>query len=448
MYSNQIHGALRSIDDAIDVLFGIDLGQLSADDLVRLAGRCESLARRHSVVRGDIAHELQRRDVSELGGAPHKVLADWLRITPAEARRRASLVEPLAARTALSGESLPPRQPKTAQAWRAGELDVEHVRVIQRFLAELPVDVTVAAREWAESVLAEQAKQLRPDQLSKLAEKLAMILNPDGKFTEEDRAARRGFSFGPQHANGMSRGILWATPALRAEIEAWFAKFAAPGMCNPADQSPLVDGEPTQAQADADVRSHPQRQHDALSALLRGRLGDPQLGLHKGLPVTVIVSASLQDLEAKTGFATTAGGTVLPISDLIRMAGHAYHYLSLFDAATGRSLWLGRTKRIASADQRIVLHERDRGCTFPGCTVSGYDCEVHHAAKDWADGGATDVDDLSFACGPHNRLVKRGGWQTRKLRDGTTEWLPPPQLPLIGGINTYHHPDRLLDQSG
>ena len=126
------------------------------------------------------------------------------------------------------------------------------------------------------------------------------------------------------------------------------------------------------------------------------------------------------------------------------MASHSYHYLSLFDKATGRSLWLGRTKRIASADQRIVLHERDRGCTFPGCTVPGYDCQAHHANRDWADGGHTNIDELAFSCGPHNRLVKPGGWTTRKHRNGTTEWIPPPHLPLRGGTNTYHHPERLL----
>ncbi len=444
MLSSTASGAIERIDEALDVLAGVDLAALSAEDLIRLAGRCETLARRQAVLGGDIAVQVSRREISALGGAPHKVLADWLRITPTEARRRVTLAEPLAPRTSLTGQPLPPRQPATAAAWRAGDLDAEHVRVIARFLAELPCAVGPAQREWADTVLAGHAHDLRPDQLARLAQKLALILNPDGTFTDADRAARRGFRWGPQQANGMSRAILWATPALRAELEAWMAKFAAPGVANPADQTPLIDGEPTQAQADADTRSVAQRQHDALSALLRGQLGDPKLGRHNGLPVTVIVSASIQDLHAQAGIAHTAGTTVLPIPDLIRMATHAYHYLSIFDETTGRALWLGRTKRIASADQRIVLHERDRGCTFPGCTVPGYDCQAHHATRDWADGGHTDIDDLAFSCGPHNRLVTQGGWNTRKLPDGTTEWIPPPHLPLRGGINTYHHPERLL----
>jgi hypothetical protein len=71
---------------------------------------------------------------------------------------------------------------------------------------------------------------------------------------------------------------------------------------------------------------------------------------------SVIVSATLQELQDKTSHAVTAGGTLLPMSDVIRIATHAYHYLALFDGATGQALWLGRTKRLATGDQRIVLH--------------------------------------------------------------------------------------------
>ena len=444
MLSNNVSEAVDQINAALDVLTGLDLSGLSATDLVGVAERCETLVRRHRVVCGDVAVALSRREAADLGGAPHKVLADWLRITPAEARRRVSLAEPLAPRTTLLGQPLPPRQPETAAAWRAGHLDIEHVRVIARFLDELPLAVSAADRTDAEALLAEQARLMRPDQLVKVAEQLALILNPDGVFSDADRAARRGFTWGPQHPNGMSQGRLWATPALRAEIDALFAKFAAPGRCNPADTTPLVEGEPSQARIDADHRSHPQRQHDALSAIMRSLLGNPKLGQHRGLPVTLIVSATLDDLQAQTGVGVTGAGTLLPMSDIIRMATHSYHYLTIFDKPTGRALWLGRTKRIASSDQRIVLHNKERGCSFPGCTVPGYASQVHHATLDWADGGTTDIDDLTLGCGPHNRLVKKGGWQTRKLPDGTTEWIAPAHLPLKSGTNTYHHTDKLL----
>ncbi len=92
----------------------------------------------------------------------------------------------------------------------------------------------------------------------------------------------------------------------------------------------------------------------------------------------------------------------------------------------------------------MVLHAKERGCTAPGCTAPGYAVQVHHAATDWSDGGTTDIDDLTFACKLHNLLVETGGWTTRKLPNGDTEWIPPPHLPFPAGTNTYHHPERLL----
>jgi hypothetical protein len=85
------------------------------------------------------------------------------------------------------------------------------------------------------------------------------------------------------------------------------------------------------------------------------------------------------------------------------VASHAYHYLTIFDKHTGRAQHLGRTRRIASADQRIVLLARDRGCT-----VAGANYQVHHAVNDWADDGQTNVDDLTLACPTENRMVEPG----------------------------------------
>jgi hypothetical protein len=103
----------------------------------------------------------------------------------------------------------------------------------------------------------------------------------------------------------------------------------------------------------------------------RSVLASGDLGQHNGLPVTVVVSTTLQELEAGCGQALTATGSLLPMSTVIRMASRSYHYLAIFDKVTGRALHLARTRRIASADQRIVLLARDRGCTRPGCTVAG-----------------------------------------------------------------------------
>jgi hypothetical protein len=432
------------METAVEALQAVDWDGLPVRDRLEVLERLETV-RRHGVARsGAIAASLDRCDEQALGGICHRVIADVLRVSLREARRRLRDAAQLSPRRSLTGEPVPPELPATAQAWHAGVLDPEHLRAIQWFSREIPEGVHPADVANAEAFLAEKAAELRPDQLQVLAERVAVILNPDGTFSDEDRARRRNFSWcGRQRPDGMSVGTLIATPELRAMLDAWFAKFAGPGMCNPADDTPVVNGDPSQEVMDRDSRGVAQRQHDALAALVRGQLGDPKLGQHNGLPVAVIASATIDQLTGGTGHAVTAGGTLLPMRDVIRMASHAWHYLCVFDSHSERAIYLGRSKRIASADQRIVLHAKDRGCSAPGCDKPGYLCEVHHV-REWAEGGRTDIDTLTFACGPDHRLLKPGGWQTRKRADGRIEWIPPPQLPFGAATNDFHHPDRFL----
>jgi hypothetical protein len=237
----------------------------------------------------------------------------------------------------------------------------------------------------------------------------------------------------------------YLTPEAWAIYEAIFAKWAAPGMCNPDDDEPCISGTPSQAQIDSDHRSLAQRQHDALIAVGRNALESGQLGQHNGLPTSIIIRTTLQDLESRACVGTTGGGTIIPIKDVIRMAAHAHHHLAVFDNATGSALDLFRARRVASPAQRIMLIARDGGCTKPGCTVPAYGSQVHHAAKDWADDGQSNVDELGLACGPDNRMVGPDGWTTRINADNDVEWIPPQHLDTgQTRINYYHRPELLL----
>ena len=437
---SSISVALEALDQAVELLSAADLDALGVAERYRVLERLETQRRRQVAVASSLVCRLEQGE----GCPPVPVaLSDVLRISRTEARRRIRDAEQLAPRITLTGQSVPPVLPATAIAWQAGVLDIEHLRVIQSFIRDLPAAIPAPAVTAAEEFLADKAAQLRPDQLEKLANRLAVTLNPDGKFSDEDRARRRGFLWCGQRADGTSVGRLTATPELRAMLDAWFAKFAAPGMCNPDDAVAVTAGEPSEEDAQRDNRGCAQRQHDALAVLVRGQLGDPKLGQHNGLPVTVVVSTSLDQLAAGAGHAVTASGTLLPIPDLIRMASHAWHYLCVFDKHQQRALYLGRSKRIASADQRLVLYSKHRGCTAPGCDVPGDRCEVHHI-NEWADGGLTDIETLTLGCTPHHKTVQPGGWKTHRKPDGTTEWQPPPDLPFNGGTNDYHHPERLL----
>ena len=439
-----VHSAFAAFDEAVQALGALDFDGLPAEQLLAAVERLETGRRRLTALAHDLAAAVAGRGEEEIGGSPHRLLADTARVSPGEARRRLADAGRLTPRLTLTGHPLPPELPATAKAWQAGLLDPEHLRVIKVFVRDLPTHLPAAEVERAEAFLAEKAAELRPDQLQKVADRLAVTLNPDGRFSDADRDLRRGFTWcGGQRPDGMSIGKLVATPELRALLDAWLAKFAAPGMCNPADERPATAGSPGPEVVDRDARGHGQRQHDALAFLVRGRLGDPRLGKHRGLPVTVIATATVDQLCSAAGYAVTGSGSLLPMRDLIRMAGRARHYLCVFESHSQRPLYLGRARRIASADQRLALHAADRGCTAPGCDVPGDRCDVHHVV-DWSAGGRTDIDSLTFGCGPDHGLVEPGRWRTRKRRDGRTEWIPPPGRGLRGGVNDYHHPERLL----
>jgi hypothetical protein len=80
----------------------------------------------------------------------------------------------------------------------------------------------------------------------------------------------------------------------------------------------------------------------------------------------------------------------------------------------GGVLAYGRKRRLAAAGLRKAVIARDRGCTFPGCSRTAAQSEIHHAIA-WANGGSTDLNNLAVACGYHNTEAPKMGWQTIML---------------------------------
>jgi hypothetical protein len=435
----EVLDALRAAHKrARDLTFDV----LTTPERLAVLENLEQMRRGQPAIEHALINQLaQQADATELGGKLPSALADRLRISRAEASRRVHEAADLGERKALNGEPLPPVLPATAEAQRNGDLGPGHVTVIRSFWHRIPEFVDIETRANAEAHLAGLACEYRPDELAKLADKLTDCLNPDGDFTDVDRARRRGLSIGKQDIDGMSPISGYLTPEARATIDAVFAKLAAPGMCNPDDIEPCVSGTPSQAAIENDTRTGAQRNHDALNAAGRALLASGELGQHNGVPASIVVTTTLEELEAGAGKALTGGGTLLPMSDVIRLGSHAHHYLAIFDK--GKALALYHTRRLASPAQRIVLHAKDRGCTFPGCTVPGYLCEVHHN-NPYATNPVTDINHLSFACGPNHKLADQG-WTTRKNAHGDTEWIPPPHLDHgQPRTNSYHHPEKLL----
>ncbi len=377
-------------------------------------------------------------DGAALVPAVRDMLWRRLRITPKEITRRFKLAARIRPRRSLTGPSLPPELPVLANAVTDGAVGEDHIRAVCRALDVLPTSVAPTDVSNAERTLVEHARKVDAGVVTRLGSRIADYLNPDGNFTDEDRARRRGVQLGPQGRDGMS----WLQGLIDPEARAYFEAIEAavrPGRHQ--HDEPEVRDERTPAQ----------RCHDAFKLGMETAIASGGLGLHRGHPVTVIVTTTLREIEQAANAAAdpsvrmqaparTGGGSSLPMADLIRMAAKAINYLAVFDNHTERPLYLARQKRIATADQRLICHARDRGCTRPNCLEPGYHCEVHHA-PDWAQGGQTDADKMFFACGPDHGAASEGELHTEVTDNGRLGWTNgdgPPE------INHAHHPDELL----
>ena len=439
----RIRAALDAVDAAHDVLRDTSSDVVGNDFRVEVAERLETQDRAN---RG-----LMYRYFGEIADPPDgagfvPVVRDmlWarLRITPKEITRRFKLAARIRPRRSLTGAPVQPELPALAAAVESGAVGEDHIRAVCHTVDKLPACVSPTEVAEGERTLVQHAAKVDAGVVTKLGQRIADYLNPDGHFSDEDRARRRGLRLGPQGPDGMSRLHGFLDPEARAYFEAIEAAVR-PGRHQPDG----ADGEP----GARDQRTPAQRCHDALKLGLEAAIGSGELGVHRGHPVSVVVTTTLAELDQAAHAAVdptvpmptaarTGGGSRLPMSDLIRMAARSIHYLAVFDDHTNRPLYLGRQKRIATADQRLICYARDRGCTRPNCLEPGYHCEVHHS-PDWAQGGRTDADALYFACGCDHSAVSRGEWRTAVADNGRLGWTKgngPPE------INHAHHPEELL----
>lgn len=423
----QLYAELHDVLDRIDA---VDATRAPEDAILDVAEQHERAHRRMSGIGHRRMMDCNDRGLAGRLGYRHvgELMAHHLRIP--DHRRRMKHMRALAEFRSLQGELTPPRYPALAAAVADGAATPAHVDAVLKVLKKIPMSVPLNVRDKAEAMMAEFARTLTPKQILKAGAELLSRIDPDGALADErDRARRRSVLVDDQDDQLMSEIDGTLTPKARAMLDVILAKMAAPGMNNPDDEH-----SPRGATVDADIdklteaagrdhRSTGQRNHDALEELFRLVLDGGALGQsHRGLPPHIIVKVNEADLRDRAGLGRTATGGQLPMADIVEMAAEAQFHLAVFKNHTAEPLYLGTARRFASRAQRLMLFAQDGGggCSKPGCAHPSAIVEIHHADKDWADGGTTDVDTTSPACPPHNRTVgpRPGQWTTRIIREG------------------------------
>ncbi|GGG15505.1 hypothetical protein GCM10007304_31970 [Rhodococcoides trifolii] len=498
---------LSSIEEQFTELAALNTALGENNDRAELIRRLDTLANRALALQYPLIQQLTEQPgyVSSGLTKTNDIIVDLTRCTPREANQRRNRARDVTVNTTPAGVPVPPQHPRLCAAVADGSANRQHLRVIddfRRYLSRADAD-SVDPDDLAHAVdaLGYLTRHLTADELALAAREYSERLLPDG-FPDKDTKDVPFLTISPPREDGLRRIVGLIEAELHAYLEPYMAKYSAPGMLNPDDATPITDPDASTADADAadsedtdndrvdgdltedetdtapgdpesstptaesaeqqarrdtaaarDTRTAGKRRHDALKFVLRTALMSGKFGTHRGIPVSVVITTALADLDKACGYVRTGGGTRLTRDDLRRMATHSDNYLVVFDEHTRKPLYLGRTRRTASPEQRYVLHGLDRGCTFPGCTGTAYYSEAHHRIDDWADGGNSDGDAFAFACPKHHRLHGTEPHQFRTSvappehpQSGRTLWHHNTTDPTMtrGRINHAHHPEEYL----
>ena len=185
-------GVFDALSADLDRALELDFDALTPRECLALLRRCEKLRRRLPALEHPLVNQLAAAEPTEIGGKPRWVLADELHLTRGEAGRRITEAAELGPRRTLTGEPLEPLHPEMATAQRQGQISTAHIAVIRSFFTYLPAEIDPETLDQAERHLTELAGQCRPDELTKLAQRLADYLHPDGNYTDDQRTNAAG----------------------------------------------------------------------------------------------------------------------------------------------------------------------------------------------------------------------------------------------------------------
>ncbi|MEC3914906.1 HNH endonuclease signature motif containing protein [Nocardia sp. CDC160] len=483
-----ISALMTAVTNVTDTVAHGGLNRLADTDVVEFMRRLEICKRQLAALDAALVIEVSDRDLPRKAGVKDAVpfLRQTLGLSRYDASMRVKIAAACGEFLGVDGKPRPVALAATANAFETGVISRDHVRGIVDIMTHLPAEIPAPARVETEALLVEHCVTGMPDDLPKIGREILARLDPEGTvISDADRRRRRGITISRPGVDGMSKIEGWLTPELRALLDAIFAKLARPGMCNldDADTEILtatarVESKVLEAAARRDRRDAGQRTHDALFALVTAlqpgtdtaadavaataatgvaagadagvataKPGKPvKLGKHRGLPVEVVVTMSLADLEKGAGMATTASGGHLSISEALKLAKNSRPVLAVLDKDE-IPLYLAHGERLASSGQRLALIARDRGCTHPGCDVPASMCAAHHVI-DWAKGGPTDLNNLALVCDHHHAMVNDSehGWQTVMLgkdsaHPGRVGWIAPKALDPshTPQVNDTHH---------
>ena len=372
---------------ALDAVLGRSLEAHAESELTAAAERVAHERRNHEVTLVTIVSELVSRGIDAPGGLSR---VDWLR------SHDASLTAAQAKAFVTVGTALAEvRWARLRMLVATQQVTVGNAALIVDFHGRTapvadPDDLTTALDD-----LIDQARQLRPEELSRLVRHHTEQIKPprDEDALDHGRREARGLWFTQPNATGMvgMRGVL--DPEGAAVLKAAIDPLSIP--------RPETDEQGRTVKPDG--RTPARRRMDALLEIVQRGVASAD-----GVPTTdkakVVVFIDLETLvDDVRGTGATLTGDVLSPGVVRRMACDA-EIIPVVLGGDSEPLDVGRSRRLFTRAQRMALIARDKGCSFEGCTVPAAWCDAHHVVH-WRHGGCTSLLNGALLCPKHHTEV-------------------------------------------
>jgi len=374
--------------EAIDALLAVDPGELSEAELATAMVALRRDQARLAAAVADLTAVFDTRQVHAVDGS--RSAADWIAV-------RCRLPRPQAGREVREARRLR-TMPATRAAFRAGDLNPAHVRVLcglaghPRAAAHFPE---------AEPDLVDHARQLRFDDWQQVVDHWLAAADPDGPEQKRQRDLElRRFRI-PTGLGGVGHPDGYLTPIAAETVNEALARIDRELFDADWAAAREVHGDATTV---ADLaRTSAQRRHDALVEMAVRASSAPADSRGPAPLVTVMI-----DYPTLAGrVCQLAGsGTVLPPGDIAELLGRDDTLIErvVSDGANRvRDISTARTFRGILRRILEITHPR---CDDPTCFAPAKDCQGDHVIP-WSEGGVTSQHNGRMGCPFHNRLWYR-----------------------------------------
>ncbi|HWB72464.1 MAG TPA: DUF222 domain-containing protein, partial [Egibacteraceae bacterium] len=319
---------------------------------------------------------------------PASGLAARCRMTPGQAASAAQSARRLAA------------LPRTPAGVVAGTVGAAQARVAAAALRDLPADAAAGL----DDLVANSAAGTDPVGLRRALDDYAHRVCADSLAERERRAREHRRLSLSRTADGAVTIDGRLDPVGGETVLSALAALAAPA-------------------GGADRRLPEQRNADALVALAGRALDSGDLPEVGGQRPHVTVVVGLENLKRADGAPPAALDRFGAVSgEAARRLACDAAVTRVVTAGASQVLDAGRATRVVSVAQRRALAVRDGGCV--GCRAPVAWCDAHHVVH-WADGGATDVENLVLLCSGCHGAVHERGRRVSRGPDGRWALRPP-----------------------